>query len=78
MGALEMGLAEEELQPLVTAWRNANPNIVRSWWDVDKAAARAVRDKTSEQTHGIHFTYQSGFFFITLPSGRRLAYVKPY
>ena len=77
MGALEMGLAEEELQPLVTAWRNANPNIVRLWWDVDKAAATAVRDKTSEQTHGIHFTYQSGFLFITLPSGRRLAYVKP-
>lgn len=77
MGALEMGLSEEELQPLVTAWRSANPNIVRLWWDVDKAATTAIRNKTSAQAYGIYFTYQSGFLFITLPSGRRLAYVKP-
>lgn len=77
MGALEMNLAEEELQPLVTAWRAANPNITRLWWDVDRAAMTAVREKTTEQTHGILFEYRSGFLFITLPSGRRLAYVKP-
>lgn len=77
MGALDMGLSEEELQPLVAAWRNANPNIVRLWWDVDKAVLTAVREKGSAQTHGIHFSYQSGFLFITLLSGRRLAYVKP-
>lgn len=77
MGALEMGLAEEELQPLVDAWRNSNPNIVRFWWDVDKAVKNAVKNKTADRTHGILFQYQSGFLFITLPSGRRLAYVKP-
>lgn len=77
MGALEMGLAEEELKPLVTAWRAANPNIVRFWWDVDRAAMTAVKDRTATETHGIRFSYQSGMLFITLPSGRRLAYVKP-
>ncbi|WP_206812153.1 DNA polymerase [Paradesulfitobacterium ferrireducens] len=77
MGALEMGLTEDELQPLVKAWRNANPNIVRLWWDVDCAAMTAVRERTSPETHGIRFTYQSGMLFITLPSGRKLAYVKP-
>lgn len=77
MGALEMGVIEEELQPLVTAWRTANPNIVRLWWDVDHAASSAVRERTTTQTHGIYFEYRSGFLFITLPSGRRLAYVKP-
>ncbi|WMJ86740.1 DNA polymerase [Anaerocolumna sp. MB42-C2] len=77
MGALEMGLTEEELQPLVTAWRTANPNIVRLWWDVDHAATTAVRERTNTQTHGIRFEYRSGFLFITLPSDRRLAYVKP-
>jgi len=77
MGALEMGLSEDELQPLVTAWRSANPNIVRFWWDVDRAALTAVRDRTVTETHGIRFAYQSGFLFITLHSGRRLAYVKP-
>lgn len=77
MGALDMGLSEDELQPLVTAWRTANPNIVRLWWDVDRAVTTAVRNKTSEQTHGILFEYRSGFLFITLPSGRCLAYVKP-
>ncbi|MPL61744.1 hypothetical protein SDC9_07331 [bioreactor metagenome] len=77
MGALEMGLLEDELQTLVTAWRASNPNIVRLWWDVDKAAIKAVRDRTVTETHGIRFGVQSGMLFITLPSGRRLSYVKP-
>lgn len=77
MGALEMGLSEDELQPLVQAWRDANPNITRLWWDVDRAAMDAVRYRYETETHGITFTYKSGMLFITLPSGRRLAYVKP-
>lgn len=77
MGALQMGVLEEELQPLVTAWRQSNPRIVKLWWDVDKAAMTAVRQKTTTETHGIRFTYQSGMLFITLPSGRNLVYVKP-
>jgi len=77
MGALEKGLTEEELQPIVNAWRSANPNIVRLWWDVDRTAITAVRDRVSTEVRGIGFSYQSGFLFITLPSGRRLAYVKP-
>jgi DNA polymerase len=77
MGALESGMTEEELKPLVDAWRQSNPNIVKFWWDVDEAAKQAVRDKTATSTHGIRFSYESGFLFITLPSGRRLAYVKP-
>ena len=77
MGALDMGLSENELQPLVSAWRSANPNIVRFWWDVDRAAMTAVRDRTVTETHGIRFGVQSGMLFITLPSGRRLSYVKP-
>jgi DNA polymerase len=77
MGALEMGLSEDELHPLVTAWRASNPNIVRFWWDVDRAAMTAVRDRTPTQAHGIRFACQSGMLFITLPSGRRLCYVKP-
>ncbi len=77
MGALNMGVAEEELQPLVTAWRNSNPNIVKLWWDVDKAVKKAVKEKTTTETHGIHFSYKSGMLFITLPSGRNLVYIKP-
>ena len=77
MGAIEMGLQEEELKPLVDAWRTANPQIVKLWWEVDRAVTRAVRDKTATETHSIRFTCQSGMLFITLPSGRRLAYVKP-
>lgn len=77
MGALEMGLAEEELQPLVNAWRTANPNIVRLWWEVDKAASLAVRERTTTHCYGLCFEFRSGMLFITLPSGRRLAYVKP-
>jgi len=72
-----MGLEENELRPLVNAWRQSNPNIVRFWWDVDEAVKQAVRNKTATSTHGIRFSYESGFLFITLPSGRRLAYVKP-
>ena len=77
MGALDMGLKEEELQPLVNAWRQSNPNIVAFWWAVDDAVKKAVRDKTETETHGLRFTCQSGMLFITLPSGRQLAYVKP-
>ena len=77
MGALDMGLDEDELPPLVDAWRQANPHIVKFWWDVDKAAMEAVRHKRTNSTHGITFSCQSGMLFITLPSGRRLAYVKP-
>jgi len=77
MGALDMGLLEDELQPLVNAWRSANPNIVRFWWAVDRSAMTAVKDRTITETHGIRFSYQSGMLFITLPSGRWLAYVKP-
>ena len=77
MGALEMGIDEEELSTLVGAWRDANPAIVAFWWDVDRAALSAVADRTVSQTHGITFEYRSGMLFITLPSGRRLAYVKP-
>ena len=77
MGALEMGIPEEELKPLVDAWRDANPNITELWWDVDRAVKEAVDLRTSSETHGIQFVYESGFLFICLPSGRRLAYVKP-
>ena len=77
MGAIEMGLKEDELKPLVDAWRTANPMIAKLWWEVDRAVTRAVSDKTAAETHSIRFTCQSGMLFITLPSGRRLAYVKP-
>ena len=77
MGAIEMGLQEEELKPLVDAWRTSNPMIVKLWWEVDWAVTRAVSDKTATETHGIRFTCQSGMLFIALPSGRQLAYVKP-
>ena len=77
MGALEMGLAEEELQPLVDAWRTSNPNIVQFWWDVDNAVKTTVRQRFDTETHGIRFRYRSGMLFIVLPSGRQLCYVKP-
>lgn len=77
MGALDMGLDEDELPQLVDAWRQANPHIVKFWWDVDKAAMEAVRYKRTNSTRGITFSCQSGMLFISLPSGRRLAYVKP-
>lgn len=77
MGALDMGLSEDELPPLVDAWRQTNPNITKLWWDVDRAVMEAVRFKHETETHGIAFSCRSGMLFITLPSGRRLAYVKP-
>ena len=77
MGALEMGLAEEELQPLVSAWRDSNPSITEFWWAVDRAVKECIKKRVSTETHGIRFDYQSGMLFITLFSGRRLAYVKP-
>lgn len=77
MGALDMGLSEEELPPLVQAWRNANPNIVNLWWAVDSAVTEAVQRRTSSKTHRIRFIYRSGMLLITLPSGRNLTYIKP-
>lgn len=77
MGALDMGLTEEELQPLVDSWRKANPHIVQLWWDVDDAVMRAVREKSVTKTHGITFRCSNGMLFIELPSGRHLSYVKP-
>lgn len=77
MGALEAGMTEEELQPLVDSWRAANPNIVRFWWEVDRAIKECVKKRVPTETHGLRFDYQSAMLFITLPSGRRLAYVKP-
>ena len=77
MGALDMGLTEEELQPLVNSWRAANPNIVQLWWDVDDAVKIAIKQRTATETHGIKFIYQNGMLFIALPSCRRLCYIKP-
>lgn len=77
MGALDMGLKEDELPALVAAWREANPNIVQLWWDVDDAAMTAVRNRTITEAHGIRFSGAHGMLFIRLPSGRSLAYVKP-
>lgn len=77
MGALSMGLEEDELQPLVSAWRESNPNIVALWWEVDKAVKECIKKRISTKSHGIQFIYQSGMLRITLPSGRQLTYVKP-
>lgn len=77
MGALDMGLAEEELQPLVNAWRQSNPHIVRFWWDVDTAVKKVVKEREPQMVKGVKFYYRSGMLFILLPSGRTLAYVKP-
>lgn len=77
MGALDMGLTEDELQPLVNAWRASNPHITQFWWDIDASVKKAVMYKTSVQTHGFKIYYKSGMLFIDLPSGRRLVYVKP-
>ena len=76
-GALDMGIKEEELKPLVDAWRAANPNIVRFWWDADKAAKTAIKQKATTETRCIRFSYQGDMLFITLPSGRKLSYVRP-
>lgn len=77
MGALEMGLAEEELQPLVDMWREANPNIVKFWWEVDRAVKKAVKERMPSKVGSVSFSYKSGMLFIGLPSGRNLSYVKP-
>ena len=77
MGALEMGLQEEELQPLVSQWRNSNPHIIKFWWDVDAAAVKAVKERTEVAMGKLCFTYRSGILFVTLPSGRKLSYIKP-
>lgn len=77
MGALEMGLSEDELQPLVAAWRNANPMITAFWWDVDRAIKQTVKERIPTEVGCLRFIYESGFLFMRLPSGRRLAYVKP-
>lgn len=78
MGALDMGLEEDELKPLVDTWRRSNPNIVKLWWDVEAAAIRAVKERvTVNMQYGLKFQYKSGILFITLPSGRSLAYVRP-
>ena len=77
MGALEMGLTEDELQPLVDAWRQSNPNIVALWWDFDTAIKNAIKMHSSTESHGIKFTWRSGMLFISLPSGRKLTYIKP-
>ncbi|GAA0490830.1 DNA polymerase [Alkalibacterium sp. m-11] len=77
MGALEMGILEEELKPLVNAWRQANPYIVKFWWDVDREVKKCIKEKKSQEVQNIKFHYMSGMLFIVLPSGRKLAYVKP-
>ncbi len=77
MGALDMGLSEEELPDLVAKWRDSNPNIVQFWWDVDNAVKTTIKKRVSTSVNGIRFQYKSGMLFITLPSGRQLSYVKP-
>ena len=77
MGALDMGLEETELQPLVDSWRRTNPQIVKLWWDVDRCVKSAIRGRHAAETQGIAFSYKSGMLFIELPSGRRLCYVRP-
>lgn len=77
MGALAMGMQEEELQPLVDSWRAANPHIVDFWWEVDRAVKMVVKQRIPAEVCGIKMYWKSGFLFIVLPSGRKLAYVKP-
>ena len=77
MGALDMGLSEDDLPSLVAAWRRANPHITQFWWDVDKAAVEAVTKRAKTRAGRIGFEYRSGILFVMLPSGRKLAYVKP-
>ena len=77
MGAIEMGLSEDELEPLVKMWRLSNPSIVNFWWEVHQAALQAIREKVPTRIHGLKFQYLSGLLQITLPSGRVLSYVKP-
>ena len=76
MGADSLGLSDAELEQIVTDWREASPHITELWWSVDKAVKKAIKEKTSTETHGLKFSYEAGFLFIELPSGRRLAYAK--
>jgi len=78
MGADSLGLSDTELKQIVTDWREASPHITELWWAVDRAVKKAVKEKTATKTHGLLFSYEVGFLFIRLPSGRRLAYAKPY
>lgn len=77
MGADALGLSDTELKQIVTDWREASPHITELWWAVDRAVKKAIKEKTSTETHGLKFSYEAGFLFIELPSGRRLAYAKP-
>ena len=77
MGADSLGLSDAELKQIVTDWREASPHITELWWAVDRAVKKAIKEKTSTETHGLKFSYEAGFLFIELPSGRRLAYAKP-
>lgn len=77
MGAIAMGVKEEELQPLVNAWRNANPNITKFWWEIDRATKNVVQTREPISLYGLTISYEKGFMFIKLPSGRRLAYIRP-
>ena len=78
MGADSLGLSDTELKQIVTDWREASPHITEFWWAVDRAVKKTVKEKTATKTHGLLFSYEAGFLFIRLPSGRRLAYAKPY
>ena len=77
MGANSLDLSDAELKQIVTDWREASPHITELWWAVDRAVKKAIKEKTSTETHGLKFSYEAGFLFIELPSGRRLAYAKP-
>ncbi len=77
MGAVEMGVQENELQGLINDWRNANPHIVRFWYEVGNAAMKAIKEKTTVPLGKLVFAYERGILFIRLPSGRRLSYIKP-
>lgn len=77
MGADSLGLSDTELKQIVTDWRYASPHITELWWSVDRAVKKAVKEKTVTETHGLTFSYEAGFLFIELPSGRHLAYAKP-
>jgi len=78
MGADSLGLSDTELKQIVTDWREASPHITELWWAVNRAVKKAIKGKTATKTHGLLFSYEAGFLFIRLPSGRRLAYAKPY
>ena len=77
MGADSLGLSDAELKQIVTDWREASPHITELWWAVDRAVKKAIKEKTATETHRLKFSYEAGFLFIELPSGRRLAYAKP-